>query len=49
MEKSLAVPTEKVNDHIHEDVALVILSKLPLKSLFRFSCVVFSSWGEIRE
>ncbi|RHN49157.1 hypothetical protein MtrunA17_Chr7g0271461 [Medicago truncatula] len=37
MEKSLSATTS-FNDHIYDDVALVILSKLPLKSLIRFRC-----------
>jgi molecular chaperone HtpG len=41
MEKSVAA---KVSNHIYDDVALVILSKLPLKSLFRFCCVR-KSWS----
>jgi len=35
---------EKVSsNHIHDDVAFVVLSKLPLKSLIRFCCVQ-KSW-----
>lgn len=34
----------KVSNHIYDDAAFVILSKLPLKSLFRFSCAR-KSWS----
>ncbi|XP_058744980.1 F-box only protein 8-like [Vicia villosa] len=44
MEKSLVATNEKVSDHIYDDIALAILSKLPLKSLIRFSCVR-KSWS----
>ncbi|XP_058744983.1 F-box protein CPR1-like [Vicia villosa] len=38
MEKSLIAANEKVSNHIYDDIAFFILSKLPLKSLIRFSC-----------
>ncbi|CAJ2633588.1 unnamed protein product [Trifolium pratense] len=44
MDKYLAATTKKVSNHIYDDVAFVILSKLPLKSLFRFCCVR-KSWS----
>ncbi|KEH16624.1 putative F-box domain-containing protein [Medicago truncatula] len=46
MEKSIS--TEKVSNHIHNDIAFSILSKLPLKSLKRFSCV-HKSWSRLFE
>ncbi|XP_058744979.1 F-box/kelch-repeat protein At3g06240-like [Vicia villosa] len=44
MEKSLDATNEKVSHHIYDDIAFVILSKLPLKSFIRFSCVR-KSWS----
>ena len=38
----------KVNNHIHDDIALIVLSKLPLKSLTRFGCVR-KSWSFLLE
>nr|XP_012567567.1 putative F-box protein At3g16210 [Cicer arietinum] len=38
----------KVSNHIHDDVVLSILSKLPLKSLKRFTCVC-KSWIHLFE
>ncbi|XP_058745137.1 F-box protein CPR1-like [Vicia villosa] len=46
MEKSVSPTKEKVSEHIYDDIALVILSKLPLKSLIRFSCVC-KSWSPL--
>jgi len=43
MEKSIATMHQKVINHIHDDIALLILSKLPIKSLKRFGCVC-KSW-----
>jgi molecular chaperone HtpG len=39
MEKSMGATNAKVSNHIPEDLAFSILSKLPLKSLKRFGCV----------
>jgi molecular chaperone HtpG len=39
-----SLSTEKVSNHIHEDIAFSILSKLPLKSLKRFTSVS-KSWS----
>ncbi|XP_058746688.1 putative F-box protein At3g16210 [Vicia villosa] len=44
MEKSLAATDAKVCHHIYDDIALVILSKLSLKSLKRFSFAC-KSWS----
>ncbi|AET00914.1 putative F-box domain-containing protein [Medicago truncatula] len=44
MEKSVIAADGKVNNHIHDDIAIIILSKLPLKSLTRFGCVR-KSWS----
>lgn len=43
MEKSVATNRQKVINHIHDDIALLIVSKLPVKSLKRFGCVC-KSW-----
>jgi len=40
--------TERISDHICDDVALVFLSKLPLKSFFRFCCIR-KSWSQLFE
>jgi len=42
------VAAEKVSNHIHDDLAFFIMSKLPLKSLKRFSCVR-KSWSRLFE
>lgn len=39
---------EKVRNHIHDDIAFSILSKLPLKSLKRFE-YVRKSWSQLLE
>ncbi|XP_039688755.1 F-box/kelch-repeat protein At3g06240 [Medicago truncatula] len=47
MEKSIDhVTTEKVSNHIPDDLEFFIVSKLPLKSLKRFSCVR-KSWSHL--
>ncbi|KEH36748.1 F-box protein interaction domain protein [Medicago truncatula] len=43
MEKSVATKRQKVINHIHDDIALLIVSKLPVKTLKRFGCVC-KSW-----
>ncbi|CAJ2655175.1 unnamed protein product [Trifolium pratense] len=44
MEKGWSTSCEKVRNYISDDLALCILSKLPLKSLKRFGCVC-RSWN----
>ncbi|KAL5062195.1 hypothetical protein RYX36_023932 [Vicia faba] len=44
----MASTNGKLINHIHEDVAFSILSKLPLKSLWRFACVC-KSWSFLFE
>ncbi|XP_050903464.1 F-box/kelch-repeat protein At3g06240 [Lathyrus oleraceus] len=44
MEKVMEVTDDKVSNYISDDIALSILSKLPLKSLKRFGCVR-KSWS----
>ena len=39
MVKVMEVTNDKVSNYISDDIALSILSKLPLKSLKRFECV----------
>ncbi|CAJ2655602.1 unnamed protein product [Trifolium pratense] len=48
MEKSMGATNAKVINHIPEDLAFSILSKLPLKSLKRFGCVR-RSWALLFE
>jgi molecular chaperone HtpG len=48
MEKSMGATNAKVSNHIPEDLAFSILSKLPLKSLKRFGCVR-KSWALLFE
>jgi molecular chaperone HtpG len=48
MKSTNSVTAEKVSNHIHDDLAFSILSKLPLKSLKRFSCVR-KSWSRLFE
>jgi len=48
MEKYLTATGEKVRNYIHDELAFSILSKLPLKSLMRFTCV-HKSWTVLFE
>ncbi|RHN52669.1 putative F-box domain-containing protein [Medicago truncatula] len=48
MRSTNSVTAEKVSNYIHDDLAFSILSKLPLKSLKRFSCVR-KSWSRLFE
>jgi len=43
-----SVTAQKVSNHIHDDLAFFILSKLPLKPLKRSSCV-HKSWSHLFE
>ncbi|TKY47513.1 Heat shock protein 83 [Spatholobus suberectus] len=46
--KSVGMTNEKLRNHLPDDLALSILSKLPLKSLKRFGCVC-KSWALLFE
>ncbi|KEH16628.1 putative F-box domain-containing protein [Medicago truncatula] len=48
MKSTDSFTAEKVSNHIHDDLAFFILSKLPLKSSKRFSCVR-KSWSHLFE
>ncbi|XP_004491389.2 F-box protein CPR1-like [Cicer arietinum] len=46
MKKILGVTNGKGSNHVHDDIAFSILSKLPFKSLKRFQCVR-KSWSHL--